>query len=258
VNRHALVYAASSGLGYSSALQLARAGCRVTLVARPTPKLDGAVQRLSAQVPGAAVKGIGCDLSQTGDISAMWKRVEAVAPVDILVTNAGGPPPGEFANLTDEQWDGAYRSLLLSVVHSFRLAIPGMASRGWGRIVTITSTSGKEPLPGLVLSNVFRAGLAALVKSVAQEVASQGITVNNVAPGLTDTDRLGELFAVRAKKSGRTPEEERAVSQATVPRKKLNEPDEFGAAVAFLCSEGASGVSGITMFVDGAASRSTF
>jgi 3-oxoacyl-[acyl-carrier protein] reductase len=170
----------------------------------------------------------------------------------------GGPPSGSFSDLNDADWHSAFENIMMSAVRLARLALPPMREHGWGRIVTITSSSGKEPIPGLMLSNAMRAGVAAIVKTLAREVAADGVTVNNVCPGMTDTQRLNELFAARAKKAGTRALEERETAIGRMPRGRFNSPEEFAAVVRFLCSEEASGVNGVSWFVDGAASASTF
>lgn len=259
--RHALVCAASSGLGLAVAKSLLEAGHSVVIVARGEARLAAAREELiRSGGPGTAdrLDVAAIDLTQPDQIARLWRHATRHHPVEILVTNTGGPRPGAFTELNDADWHAAMESVLLSVVRLARLALPTMRERAWGRIVTITSSSGKEPIPGLMLSNVLRAGVAALVKTLAREEAAHGITVNNVCPGMTDTARLGELFVARARRSGRTPEEERAAALEAMPRGTFNTPAEFAAAVRWLVSDDAAGVSGVSLFVDGASSRSTF
>lgn len=260
--RRALVCAASTGLGFASAKQLLRQNRSVLLVSRSAEKLSAARARLLEEVPGADADDVAfhaADLSRAEDVARLWQgAIAGDRAIDIVVTNAGGPPPGGLFDLNDAQWRSTIDALLMSVVHLMRLALPPMRDRKWGRFVTITSSSCKEPIPGLLLSNVLRAGLAGLVHTVAAEEIRHGITINNVCPGLTDTERLAELFEVRGAKSGRTPEEERAFAKKTVPRGAFNHPDEFGAAVAFLCSEAASGVSGVSLSIDAASGKFIF
>jgi 3-oxoacyl-[acyl-carrier protein] reductase len=175
--------------------------------------------------------------------------------LDILVTNTGGPKPGGFAGVEDADWEAAFRVTLANVVSLTRAAAPHMRKNGWGRIVNITSLSAKQPIDGLVLSNAFRPAVVGLAKTLAAELARDGILVNNVCPGYTRTDRLDELARVRAKAAGITPEQVLAGLAQAVPLGRVAEAHEFAAVVCFLCSERASYVTGATIPIDGGAAR---
>jgi len=171
--------------------------------------------------------------------------------LDILVSNSGGPPAGTFESLSEEQWQSALDSTLFSTTRLVRAALPGMKASGWGRIIVITSTSVRQPIAGLLLSNTIRAGIVGLCKSLANEYASYGITVNNVAPGSFDTDRLKHLHELNAQKSGVTFAEARQQAEQRIPIGRLGRPSELANAVVFLASEAASYITGQTWLVDG-------
>jgi 3-oxoacyl-[acyl-carrier protein] reductase len=259
--RRALVCAASAGLGWAIAKRLLQNGRRVTLVSRDEKRLSDARDRLLRDVPQAPaeeVDFIAADLSTAAGIDQLWQAQASQPPVDILVTNIGGPPQGTIFDHSDETWHRQFDAIFLSVVRLMRLTLPSMRQRQWGRIVCVTSVSCKEPIPGLLVSNALRAGVAALVSTVAKEEARHGIAINNLCPGMTDTERLGEIFEGRAARSGRSVEQERAASLAMMPRGRFNTPDEFAAVAAFLTSEDASGISGASVSVDGASGRFIF
>jgi len=260
LGKRALVCASSQGLGYATARSLARRGCSVVLNGRHHDKLLRAAEQLRHELgeDSVEVTVASADLSQPLEIAKLWGQVTQGGPVDILVTNTGGPPPGTFSQFDDSAWQGAFEGLFLSAVRLFRLALPDMRERRFGRLITITSSSAREPLDGLILSTAMRAALAGLVKTLAKEEAKHGITVNNVCPSLTSTERLEKLFEVRAEKAGRTLEEERAVTLATLPRGSFVQPEEFGEVVAFLASPEASALSGLSLNVDAASSKFLF
>jgi 3-oxoacyl-[acyl-carrier protein] reductase len=179
----------------------------------------------------------------------------AFGRLDVLVTNTGGPRPGSLAAVGDEAWDEAYRVTLKNVVHLVRAAVPHMRSRRWGRIVNIASLSAKQPIDGLALSNAFRPAIVGLARTLADEVGRDGILVNTVCPGYTRTDRLQEVAQVRAGKAGTTPEQVLAGLAAATALGRVGEPEELAAVVAFLCSERASYLTGVTLQVDGGSYR---
>ena len=231
--RRAAVAAGSSGLGLGAARALIAEGASVVICGRDSGRLDRAVADL-----GGGATPLVCDV---GSIEGATAFVEQAAdalggPIDILVPNAGGPPAGDFASTDIDAYSSALDLNLLSVVAMCKAAVPGMQERGWGRVVAITSLTVRQPAPNLILSNTARAGATAFLKTLSLEVAADGVTVNSVQPGMHDTPRLDALF---------TPEQ-----KATV---RMGDADDFGAIVAFLCSDQASFVNGLQLHVDGGA-----
>jgi 3-oxoacyl-[acyl-carrier protein] reductase len=266
--RAAVVLASTSGLGFATARALLAEGARVAVSGRDPARLERALARLAEGEDGAdrahrtgrtgrADRIWGEPLDVT-DGAALARHVEAAArrfgrPVQVLVTNAGGPPPASALDVTDAELERAYRLTLRSAIHAIHAALPGMRASGWGRIVALTSSSVRVPIPALVYSNVMRSGLTAYLKSLASEVAKDGVLVNSVNTGSFATERLAELFEAQARRSGRTVEEERAAHVQRIPLGRLGEPDELGALVAFLCSERCSFLSGVALAYDGGA-----
>ena len=253
-DRVAVVQASSRGLGRAIALELGREGARLALCARGREALDRTAQEVRA-VGGAQVFAAAADVSVASERAAFFDAVErALGPPSILVCNAGGPPPGPFAATTPEAWRQALETNLLSAVESCRHVLPAMRAAGWGRIVLVTSLAVKQPLPGLMLSNAARAGVTGFAKSLANEVAADGVTVNCVCPGTHRTDRIRTLLDSQTAPAARAQLERELL--ASIPVGRMGEPEEFAAAVAFLCSSRASFVTGISLAVDGGASRS--
>lgn len=229
--RRAAVAAGSSGLGLGAAKTLAAEGAVVAICGRDRERLDRAVTTI-----GHDATGIVCDVGSAEGGAAF---VEAAAhelggPIDILVPNAGGPPPGTFASTPTDAYADALDLNLMSVVSMCKAAVPSMQDRGWGRVVAITSVSVRQPIPNLILSNTARAGATAFLKTLALETAADGVTVNTVQPGVHDTPRLEALYSDEQKSQIR-----------------MGDPDDFGAIVTFLCSEQAKFVTGLQLHVDG-------
>ncbi|MCH1514476.1 MAG: SDR family oxidoreductase [Acidimicrobiales bacterium] len=237
--RTALVTGASRGLGLSSARALSNSGVKVCLVSRSTDRLLAAAQELPDDC-----HTIASDLSDSSSIQSMLKEVKEIfGVVDILVANAGGPPPGNFENTATEDFSEALQLNLLSTVEMCKGLIPEMTHRGWGRVVAITSIAVREPMAQLILSNTARSGLTSFLKTTATEVAGNGVTVNSIQPGLHATERLTELY------------EDLEGVAGNVPTGKLGNPDDFGEVVAFLCSEQAKFITGAAIPVDGGAAK---
>lgn len=232
--RAALVFGGSRGLGRAIAEELVREGARVAIVARDAARLE----RVATEIGALALPG---DLSQPGagrDLVQAATGLLGQSP-DILVTNTGGPPKGSFQETTPEAWAAGFQALWMAAVDAIQAALPGMQARGWGRILAVTSVAAKEPQPGLVISNGLRAGLLGVLNTLAREVAGQGITVNALLPGYTNTDRMAELGV------------DNATMGPKIPAGRLGEPEEFAALAAFLASGRASYITGQAIAVDG-------
>ena len=254
--RVAIVAAASKGLGRAAALELAREGAEVAICARSAANLRDAAAAIRAAT-GRAVYSEDFDVTDAARVAQFVENVERkFGRVDICVTNAGGPPSKTFLDITLGDWQAAVQLNLMSTVHFAREALPRMRKNKWGRLVTITSMAVKQPVDGLLLSNSIRAGVTGLARTLANEFAADGITVNNVCPGYTLTERLDELMNVRAKAAGTTPERVIETLAASVPMRRFGKPEEFAALVAFLCSERASYITGTSIAVDGGMVRS--
>lgn len=254
----ALVCAASQGLGRAVAAELAFEGVSLIICSRGEERLKATCDSIREQA-GVAVLGVAGNLSITGDVERIVETGLAhFGKIDILVTNIGGPPAGRFEDLERQLWDDATRLVLMSVLDLTRMVLPGMKERGWGRILNITSIAAKQPVDNLILSNSLRSAVTGFAKTLANEVASQGITVNNIMPGYTLTERLDELIQFLAKKEGITPDEVRSRWEAEIPMGRLGDPKEFAALAAFLVSERASYVTGSSIAVDGGWIRSLF
>jgi 3-oxoacyl-[acyl-carrier protein] reductase len=251
--RLALVTAASRGLGFASTAALRGEGADLLICARDAARLEDAAAQLRA-VPGAGrVECVTCDVADDEAGAALEAACASAfgrSPA-LLVCNAGGPPPGLFESLDDEAWRRGFDLSFLSTARLLRRFGPLMAQSGYGRIVTITSATVLRPLDGLTLSNVVRPAVAALVREVAPRWAPHGVTVNNVAPGFTRTERVEALVRAQAAFAGINEEAARATRVAAIPAGRMGEPDEFAAVVTFLCSEPAGYVTGQTIAVDG-------
>jgi 3-oxoacyl-[acyl-carrier protein] reductase len=254
----ALVAASSRGLGRAVAEELAEEGASLILCARGEAVLNEVCDSLSRPT-GGRVLGVPADLSVTADLERVVALgLERFGRIDILVTNGGGPPAGEFDRLNRQAWEEATRMLLTSVVDLARLVLPGMKARGWGRILNVTSIAVKQPVDNLMLSNSLRAAVTGFARTLANEVAAYGITVNNILPGYTRTERVEQLAEALAAKEGITPAAVRARWQDAIPMRRLGEPREFAALAAFLVSERASYITGSSIAVDGGWVRSLF
>lgn len=241
--RRAAVAGASAGLGLACAQALAAEGVRVALCGRDADRIEAAAEGIRDD--GGDAVGVVADVSSergaTGFVDAAARELGGV---DILVANAGGPPPGDFSSTELEAYLPALQLNLLSTVAMCKAAVPAMAERGWGRVVAITSTSVREPIGHLILSNTARAGVTGFLKTLATEVAAKGVTVNSVQPGLHATDRLARLY-----------QGDLDAARRTVPAGAVGSPDDFGAIVAYLCSDQARFVTGVALPVDGGATR---
>jgi 3-oxoacyl-[acyl-carrier protein] reductase len=248
--RVALVTGGSSGLGFAAARALGRRGAKVVLASRSGEKLDKARAGLAAA--GVEAFAVAADIRDPESLARLVDEAARQAgPVDILVANGGGPPPKPAADLTEEDWAAAIPLVFLFVPRLCRLVLPGMRERRWGRIVAINSVSTRQPIPNLSLSNALRPAVLGYLKTLSQEVAPDGVTVNSVLPGYTRTDRQDELADAAAARTGKSPEEIVAGWTANTPMGRMAEPDEIGEVIGFLCTPAASYVTGQAVAVDG-------
>lgn len=247
----AVVCGASKGLGFACAQALAHEGVNLVINSRSNEAIEEAAERLRQQT-GVTVHGVASDIATC----AGQAKVLAVAPrVDILVTNAGGPPPGDFRDFNRDDWIKALEQNMLAPIELIKGTIDPMIERGFGRIVNITSMTVKTPVDMLVLSNGVRAGLTGFVAGVSREVAHHNVTINNLLPGKFDTDRFRTNSAKRAAANQRSVEAELALQAAAVPARRIGKPDEFGHACAFLCSAHAGYITGQNLLIDGGVYR---
>jgi 3-oxoacyl-[acyl-carrier protein] reductase len=238
----ALVTGASQGIGFGIAKELASEGARVAVSSRSQDKIAAAAEQVGA-------RGYVHD---TTDLDAAPALVEAVerdlGPIDVLVTNTGGPPGGNPLEFTREQWEAAHRELVVAAIEMIQLVVPGMRERGFGRVLSISSSAAKEPIPGLLLSSAHRPGLLGAFKLLAKELAGDGITLNTILPGRIATDRISHLHG--------SIEKAQEVAREQIPARRLGTAEEIAAAAVFLCSERASYITGTTLLVDGGLTNS--
>jgi 3-oxoacyl-[acyl-carrier protein] reductase len=251
----ALICGASSGLGLAVAEALAREGCRVAINARTPSALRVAAEQLTKET-GAEILPLPADVSVPADAEGIVRdATKAFGGLDIMLANAGGPPPGPFQAHDHATWVRAIETNLLSTVSLFRAALPGMLERKWGRLMVVTSLSALEPIPGLILSSASRAGVLGLVKGLSDETAPHGVTVNALCPGMFDTQRVAKLTKARAASASTSIEEERARAIRAIPAGRYGGPAEFGALAAFLASDRAGFVTGQAIRIDGGQGR---
>lgn len=249
--RVALVAASSKGLGRAVAEELAAEGASLVLCARGEAALRDTAEAITKQ-HAVPVLAVAADVGKTGEAERVAREgISRFGRIDILLTNSGGPPPGPFESLSRETWDNAVALVLSSVVEFCRAVLPGMKERRWGRILNVTSIAAKQPVDNLMLSNSVRAAVIGFARTLATETAPFGVTVNNLLPGFTRTERMVELSEVTATKEGITAEQALKKFTAAVPMGRMGEPKEFAALAAFLASERASYITGQSMAVDG-------
>jgi len=254
----ALVGGASRGLGLAIAETLAAEGANLVICSRDRKAIDDAAEAIATDAC-AEVLPVAADLSRAEDIEKLLQSAtRTFGSIDILVHNTGGPPAGDFFDHDEASWQAAFEGLLLSFVRLARGVVPGMQAKGWGRIVTTTSFTVREPAERLALSNALRTAVVAASRTLAREVAADGITVNTVAPGAFETDRLRSLFDSQAESSGQTADQVRDAWLARIPIGRIPEPSELAALVAFLCSEGAGSITGTCLPIDGGMTHGLF
>ena len=252
--RRALVCAASKGLGRGCAEALAREGVDVTILARTETEVARAAEEIGA-IAGRKVAWLACDITTVAGRAA---ALAACPQPDILVNNAGGPPPGDFRDWDRDAWLRAIDANMLTPIELIKATVDGMIGRKFGRIVNITSAAVKAPIDVLGLSNGARSGLTGFIAGLSRKVAAHNVTINNMLPGLFDTDRLHGTMTARAKNTGKTVEEARAQARGGIPVGRFGSAAEFGEACAFLCSVHAGYIVGQNILIDGGAFPGTF
>ena len=257
-NKVSLVCAASEGLGKAAAIELAKEGSKVAICSRSNDKLVLAKEDIANET-GALVETFEADLSDHLQIKELHNKIkETLGNIETLVNNVGGPPPGTFEKLTDEDWQKAINLTMMSALRMSHLVLPNMKEKKWGRIINISSVSVKTPVKNLFLSNSIRLGVLGWAKALSDEVGKDGITVNTVCPGSTRTNRITSLFSATAKETGKTIEEIEEISSKNIPIGRIGEPQELAALIAFLASEKASYMTGLAIQVDGGSARGYF
>lgn len=251
--KRALVMAASRGLGFACARALALEGCHLVICSRDEARIRAAADTITQETQ-ARVHAIVSDVSGDGEARRLVEEtVTQLGGLDIVVHNAGGPPAGDTASMSEAQWQKAFEQNMLSLVRIVNAAVPELKKAGGGRIITIASSSIKQPIPNLVLSNALRAGVWGFAKTLSRELGPDKILVNVVAPGRIQTERIEEIDQATAAKAGKPLDEVKKASAASVPIGRIGRPEEFANVVAFLASDAASYVSGQAIIVDGAA-----
>lgn len=257
-NRRALVAGSSRGLGYATALGLAQEGCRVVINSRDAEKIQSVAAHM-AQLTGSKVVGIGGDVSDPAvPTDLVAQAAAALGGLDLLVTNAGGPPPGKFESFDDAAWQKAVDLSLLSHVRLIRAALPYLRQSPVASVLAITSYSVKQPIPNLILSNSVRAATIGLIKSLALELGHELIRFNSILPAWTETERVSELMAARARANGTTIAEEIQKQAKDSPLGRIGQPEEFANAAVFLLSPAASYLTGVMLTVDGGMYKGIF
>lgn len=246
----AIVGGSSKGLGKACAVALAKEGANIVLCARN----EEALQQTKSEIEslGVDILALSVDMASADDNRRVVdETIRKFGRIDILVNNSGGPKPGTFRDVSEEDMDEAYNAVLKYTIRMTKLCLPFMEKSGWGRIVNITSISVKEPIPNLILSNIFRSAVVSFAKSISKELIAKGITINNVAPGYFKTDRVTQLMQSRSQAEGISVEEYEQKAIQDFPHKRYMNPQELGDLVCYLCSEQTKSITGTTIQVDG-------
>jgi len=259
-NKNAIVCASSQGLGKAAALDLAQEGVNLAICSRDQKKIDKVKeeihQKINSEIKVLALK---VDLDSPDEIQAFYKQVENdLGSVDILVNNNGGPPPSTFEQLSDDDWQKAFNSTMMSCLRLSKLVIPNMKKNAWGRIINISSVSVKTPVNGLFLSNSLRMGVLGWAKALSDELAPHGVTVNTVCPGYTKTERVEAILETQSNSSGLKKEDiEKSIAE-NIPMKRVGEAEDLAGLITFLASEKADYMTGLAIQVDGGSARTFY
>lgn len=248
--KNALVCGSSKGIGKAAAFELAELGANVTLVSRSADKM-AAITKEMARVKGQQHDFLAADFTDTADLRKKVRGLTATKPIHILVNNTGGPPAGPITEAELEEFTQAFTTHLICNHLLAKAVLPGMRKEGYGRIINVISTSVKAPLPGLGVSNTVRGAVGNWAKTLANEVGADGITVNNILPGATNTGRLQEIIEKKATATGQSVEAVTDTMQSSIPLQRFAEPEEIGAAIAFLATPAAAYITGVALAVDG-------
>ena len=256
--KNAIVCASSQGLGKSAAVDLAKEGVNIAICSRNQEKID-LVKNEIENISDVKVVAIQADLSLEEDIDTLFNKAkEELKTIDILINNNGGPPPSTFEELTDEDWQKAFNSTMMSAIRLSKLVLPDMKKNKWGRIINISSVSVKTPVNGLFLSNSIRMGVLGWAKALSDEVAPHGITVNSVCPGTTKTERIEQILNAQSKSSGKDKSEIEESMANSIPMLRIGEASDLSALITFLASEKASYMTGLAVQVDGGSARTFY
>ena len=256
--KNAIVCASSQGLGKSAAVDLAKEGVNIAICSRNQEKID-LVKNEIENISDVKVVAIQADLSLEKDIDTLFNKAkEELNTIDILINNNGGPPPSNFEDLTDEDWQKAFNSTMMSAIRLSKLVLPDMKKNKWGRIINISSVSVKTPVKGLFLSNSIRMGVLGWAKALSDEVAPHGITVNSVCPGTTKTERIEQILNAQSKSSGKDKSEIEESMANSIPMLRIGEASDLSALITFLASEKASYMTGLAVQVDGGSARTFY
>tara|TARA_Y100000287_G_scaffold1807_1_gene1562 strand:+ start:984 stop:1781 length:798 start_codon:yes stop_codon:yes gene_type:complete len=259
-NKNAIVCASSQGLGKAAALDLAEEGVNLAICSRDQDKINKVKEEIHQKINSEIkVIALQVDLDSPDEIQAFYKQVENdLGSVDILVNNNGGPPPSTFEQLSDDDWQKAFNSTMMSCLRLSKLVIPNMKKNAWGRIINISSVSVKTPVNGLFLSNSLRMGVLGWAKALSDELAPHGVTVNTVCPGYTKTERVEAILETQSNSSGLKKEEiEKSIAE-NIPMKRVGEAEDLAGLITFLASEKADYMTGLAIQVDGGSARTFY
>lgn len=259
-NKNAIVCASSQGLGKAAAIDLAKEGVNLAICSRNQEKIDKAKEEILLKTDhNVKVIALKADLDSLEDIQIFLQEVEhSLGEVDILVNNTGGPPPSTFEQISDEDWQNAFNSTMMSAIRLSRAVVPNMKKKEWGRIINISSVSVKTPVNGLFLSNSLRMGVLGWAKALADELAAYGITVNTVCPGYTKTERVEAILESQSSSSGLSKEEIEKTIADNIPMKRVGEAEDLAGLITFLASEKANYMTGLAVQVDGGSARTFY